>query len=352
MNIASFIALLRDLLRKALGLAASKEDQIWKQWFELKDRTSTDLNGLLLSNVAEPYKLRALTVLLAKKRENIPEHWWYPPDHRNQVNEFWRPSFEQLPDVLIQSAAEIVCEIMDRGQSGAYEDEILRLLALLPENDPLAQKLFDRFELNDRESCNGPGYASGYNPFMRLMRDHANIVEGKIANKPIPHKWKWFADAKMRKIVESEVRGLTTPREPHEDALACYADAICPCGGPLVFSDALALSQAYFVVGIAPSTEGIDDALCFWYRRFDKPVRRDLRIAIARLFAKDSRHRWLHEDIVRLMATEFCDHPEIADPLNAFLEERRRTTDKNQAIERQMTEKEQSVLSLMSVATA
>jgi hypothetical protein len=346
-NIRKFIAHIQRLLRLAGIIKPSKEDRLWKQWLELKQREGKDLNEILLSQVAKPYKLRALAVLLAAKREDIPSHWWYDPaDHRGNWHGRRGVEFEKLPLKLVRAGANLVCKMRDEHPDEDYEKEILQLLSILPEDDPLAEELFERFSLKDLETGNGPGYTSGFNPFQWLMLDWCDGA--KIG--PVRNKWKYLADQRMRHIVELEASGQSQPREIWEDALEWYAETAFSFSKEKNSPKDLVLSQVQFVVEIAKSNENIQYYLCYWYCRFQEPEHKDLRRRIAFLLKSDASSRYMDREIAEQMAAEFSDIHEIAEPILAYIEERKARDRENERLKYEMIAKECAVLADMAIA--
>jgi hypothetical protein len=152
-----YLARIRQLLTGIVNaVRPSEEDRLWNAWFNLdKKREPRDLQLLLASDVRKEFKARALIVLLAPDLRVLPFRW-DDTDHslRNYLFLRWL-EVKAFPQELVSFAGELVCQNIDyalgqqdRDIHGAlfeYNKLILQFLAVLPEDDDLAQRLFSRY---------------------------------------------------------------------------------------------------------------------------------------------------------------------------------------------------------------
>lgn len=221
----------------------STEDALWKEWVDVVSRGErSDIVSLLGSDVRDSFKRRALFLFVVPSREFNPLYW------RGNIRLYsWGEEFLRVLHVLsselLSYCAEVVrhfCLELRRGFCDrskliteefpsvtilynvsdkwhdvlrAYNDLILELLALLPQEE--GEKLFPFYSLRDISVFSSMEDASGYFPFERLLRSTG-----------IAEHWKIRADSVMREIIRREVDGELQPREEWENALHCYSGIV------------------------------------------------------------------------------------------------------------------------------
>jgi hypothetical protein len=209
------------------------QDSTWDEWLEMNPpwkRVCRDLVELLRIDVSNNFKARAIVILLAPALKFSPFEWNSEDElDRNYLGND-RIDCTSLPQQLQLFIAQLLLVNVDAVISTgfneklydtlfAYNRGILQMLAILPEDEPLAGELFKRYFLNDPVAFSGMEDSSGYNPFQELMGCD-NISE----------KYKWLADRKMQEIVRAEEEGWAAPRHHWENALKCY---VCILGSNL-----------------------------------------------------------------------------------------------------------------------
>jgi hypothetical protein len=236
----------QDMLKKAKvfiegvrgKLFPTDDDKVWKQWVDYKQRETRDLAGLLVSDVRDSFKRRAIFLLLVPSAYLNSIYW------TEKIGKFYQDVdfLKTLTPNLLGYAADLIIEFYAmlkpmhcgrpkhyaQGGSGItiytsvyekyhdalyfYNKCILLLLTLLPEEQ--CERIFPLYSLLDISTYSSMDDSSGYNPFQ-------NLLYGKV-----DEKWKRQADATMRQIIRDELEGKTKPREEWEDALRCYASTI------------------------------------------------------------------------------------------------------------------------------
>ncbi|MDD5433564.1 MAG: hypothetical protein PHE77_02840, partial [Candidatus Pacebacteria bacterium] len=219
----------------------SEDDKPWKAWVDFERREPRDLANLLQMDVKESIKKRAILLLLLPNVDWLPLYW----TERENVGKFYQDEtfLEKLSPTLLNYAAELIirfCEVIkplhcDKPKSvveggrgikvfmqipDKYHDAlyfynhcILDMLSLLPE--AVGERLFALYSLKDISTYYNMEEASGYNPFQILM-----------LRQDLDERWKRKADEAMKKIIFSEVRGETKPRENWEDASTWYGETL------------------------------------------------------------------------------------------------------------------------------
>ncbi|MDP3697070.1 MAG: hypothetical protein Q8R55_03490 [Candidatus Taylorbacteria bacterium] len=197
-------------------------DDTWYNWAKASARSGQELTEIVYGQFQEEYQKRALFLLLIPDTRLALFFGWKnrPPFHflNHEVN------FKKVGAGLRAHAIYWLTEFIDYARfrsmnSGhreilldAYNKYILHLLEVLPVEDNQAETVFSYLSLNDPTPWADSEDGSGYNPLYQLWK-----------NPKINERWKKSAEVEMRQIIASELRGDTTPREPYENALKCYA---------------------------------------------------------------------------------------------------------------------------------
>ncbi|MBI4225262.1 MAG: hypothetical protein HY617_02940 [Candidatus Sungbacteria bacterium] len=226
---------------------------LWDELVDSGSNISRLLPRIMGPDIRPFFQMRAAAAFFAPFLETIPFHWIEEiktgnpffaryiiqktlpaiPFHpiagviRSFMREF---DFDEFPLYVIHFSADIVCLVIDAlcnadesiperdNLLDKYNHAIIKLLAALEETDAHACRLFDRFSLRDDVPYGPPpgiNHAiddeSGYNPFGWLLRE-----------RDIPEHWKVLADQQMRKIIQDEMSGTSSPREEWEDARVGY----------------------------------------------------------------------------------------------------------------------------------
>lgn len=280
----------RGITKLQIAEFPPEENMIWKKWVDFKDRDENDLIGLLFSEINISFKKRALFILLApspaflaRTSNLIPLYW-----KNLNVGSFNSGSnhLSQLPLSLIDYAVSLIIEFattIDWPQTSKeyryarsfYNDCILTLLASLPDEDKLAEKIFPFFFLRSIPSYSGPEKTFDYGPFKKLLSAD-NISE----------KWKRLADLKMREFILSEIACAPKLREEWEPAFSCYSEIVqTQSSGRLTYSLDLFVEQIIFILDNCSYQKNL---IKYW--RFNRTFEllgadnyRDLRYRIARL---------------------------------------------------------------------
>lgn len=215
---------------------SAKNDKAWKDWVDYKNRDHGDLIQLLLSDVHNEFKKRAIVILCAPNKD-LHSLYWY--DNGGYLPIIRDKDFEEVLKALplellrfIKNLISMFCEKISLAHNpnesegvsifvstpGKYHDTlyaynslnnlIVTMLSLLPQKD--GEELFKFFSINDTYSFVNVDNISGYNPLKYLLR-----------NKNVPLFFKQEADQRMKKIVLNELQGVK-PREEWEYAPKHY----------------------------------------------------------------------------------------------------------------------------------
>lgn len=329
-----YVRAVRSCLNTSFGVPdcdMAGQQRTWTGWLGLKQREISDLRELLRSDVRDVFKARAIAILLAPDLRLVPFAW---SDKTSLSNYVSVGSGFSLADLLLPlrtftlSLLEInidtaltpnaVDEI--RRTLFSYNRYILQALALLPEDDPAAVRLFERYQLNDPVAYYNMEETSGYNPFCDILQ--ANI----------PEKWKNLADKQMRRIILAEQEGRAKPRKEWEDALQSYTSHIqSVLYTPLLYSIDLFVSQLDFILGV-PRIYGKklfgDSKVRAILRLLDGEPHKHLRHRFARYVMTEDRNEHVafgvYDENTRAAATmmlnEFGDEdPELGDRLRVAI---------------------------------
>ena len=323
--------------RHVKGVDPAEEDRLWKAWLDLGPKKGpSDLQALLTSDVRKEFKARALIVLLALDLKVLPFRW-DDKDHSrpDYLSSDW-PRFETIPEELMRFAGELVCLNADcaleqqdervRESLLKYNNLILQFLAVLPEEDDLANELFNRYQINDPVAYMNMEDASGYNPLRDIF-----------CAKNVPNKWKTLADKQMQDRIVAESEGREKPREEWEVALRCYTNHIQMSNydGQVGYSRKLFASQIRFITGL-PGVENCEHELFSSWQvgHIMKAIPgndlRETRHKLARLVVlrKTGRHSGFSvfnpesRSAAELILSEFgAEDRELSDRLNAMIAE-------------------------------
>lgn len=233
------------------------DKDLWNEIIDSRFHVSRLLLIMMKSNMRPFFQIRAAAAFFTPFPEVLPFHWIngvedkYPlytrymrPKReqkantvaqaiffvvRDSMNEF---DFNQCELPLIHFSSEMAClstDVLVHADASLSEKDrildccnyaIIKLLGSMEESDPYAQRIFEKFSLNDyRAYATNKGLfddirvydESGYNPF------------GWLLHEPnVPYKWKIIADQTMRDIVRMEMQGAGLPREKWENARGRY----------------------------------------------------------------------------------------------------------------------------------
>jgi hypothetical protein len=330
----------------------AEDDAAWKQWVDYKSREKWDLLNLLRSDVRESMKNRALFLLFVPWAELSPIYW---PKEEYRMIDCIEPDFlkEQSPQSL-----KFVCRMLEtfvlalaplhspqpgnlvaQGDGIAmfmsvpdeyhnalffYNQCIMVLLPLVPEEQ--GEKIFPLFSLNDISAYWDMEGSSGYNPFQHLLCYAPDIDE----------RWKWEADARMRKIILDELSGRTRAREDYERALGCYGHIIqlqlWDREGKLYYPVELLASQLEFIVDHQPADKDYieDYHVAKMLDLLSDEKYEQLRHKLARavvfeeegIFSKPYQDNAMYELGANMMISQFGEtDPELRSKLEWFIEE-------------------------------
>lgn len=201
-----------------------KDNAIWENWTKPSFRSSAELAEIVYGTYQKEFQKRALFLLLVPDTRLAPFHW-LPPNFtlgcvHNYLNHevdfkkveiglrayavYWLTKFIEYSKYQIHHYDHRIFWL------DAYNKYIFQLLAILPAEDNEAEDLFSYFSINESVVI-GENGSSRYNPLILLWK-----------NPQINEKWKRMADLEIRSVIKNELRGDSTPREPHEEALHCY----------------------------------------------------------------------------------------------------------------------------------
>ena len=204
----------------------SREDNAaWKRWVTFHRPECRDILKILSSDFRDGIKARALFLGLLPDFDLSP----IPTGRRNSgccclpvTGDYLgraklSPALAHLAVDLTLAGVEYVKRIDDeriRSWCGGYYNNAVReLLSSASTED--GERLVAAFSLNDAFCSQDNESSSGYTPFGAV-----------IASKNIPRKYKLALDARMRKIILSEIEGTTKPRADFEVAAYCYANIV------------------------------------------------------------------------------------------------------------------------------
>jgi hypothetical protein len=338
-------------IASAVGL--KKDDHVWEEWLELEDPDNSsgytsNLIDLLRSKVRIEFKMRAVAILLVPFRYCIPfklNSEWNGAirEDGNTLLDLWKNFFKRfnITGELLTFTADLIhhciLEVKDipkkvRGYDVSlyyYNDYIIQLLGILPEDDPVAEKLFSVYQLFGPHIIHADGNRDlhySYHPFFEIL----------IAN--IPEKWKRLAISRMHTIIEEEESGLREP--PSEDGhavrtLKAYAGEISRqiCAYQKIFySTELFVFQLRFILGLSqiqnlglfPSYDIHRILKIITHRRY-KPLRYRLaRYVVLENTTDNTKFKVYSKETksaAKVMLAEFGDDSQIASVLSSLLDQ-------------------------------
>lgn len=205
-----------------------EDDALWREWVDLASRTHADLRALVDDDIFRPgMRARALVVSLWKfDHDQCPVYW---PGNEYDFN---FNILGGLDDKYWLLAGDLVCWGADAARdlpesSGdvrsawrksdfiTFYQSCIRQMLMRKGEPVMSERLFSRYELLEPRPYEGIDDSSSYEPFMMLLWEPA-----------IDQRWKDLADCEMRVRITDELSGKARPREPWEDALQCYAEAV------------------------------------------------------------------------------------------------------------------------------
>lgn len=242
-----YASLLRGLFSRTFGNADGKEmqdkEEIWKEWLNVGYmRKNPDPYAILGGDMGDEFRARAIAVLIAPDLAFLPFAW------KDQGFRCYLPpciAFEGLSPKLRDFTVELILLNVDFVLTAHadelyhslfhYNDYILEALTVLPETDPMALALFDRYRICD------PGHhlpgVSWYHCITAIFRSG------------VPEHWKRLADEKMRTVIIAERSGMIA-RGESETALDRYLTCINGFLKAPVYSDELFASQVEFALDL------------------------------------------------------------------------------------------------------
>lgn len=274
---ARYVDGIGSILEEIFGFRKD-DDHLWREWVRVGDE---DIGTFLGSETREVFKARLIAISLAPSSAMSPFPWGENRVPSDCFSLWETVKFSNLSTMMRRFVTGIiefnVDEVINDGDSELrdslyrYNRIILQALASLPDDDPMAERLFNCFQLNDPRPFYDLDSESGYNPFYELV------------NEPmVPRKWKTEADAKMRDIIVSEERGISRSRAEWEGALKCYMHQIERLSGfgMIPYHSLLFASQIRFIL------------------EFDRPFRSSYLYGILTVI-REEKHRDLRHRLAR-----------------------------------------------------
>ena len=352
-----------DFIATSIGL--TRNDKVWKSWLDLQKQEWRDFVVLIRSDVRKEFKLRAIAVLLVPHRNCLPFEWRDNSSLENLL--FLRGNDDlfkipELPEELRVFAAELVyrCaqEVLrtwrhdDKVYSSLfyYNNYVMDFLKILPENDPMAEKLFSVYQLNDPVVFYNMDDASGYNPLYPIL------------NENIPEKWKGLAVTRMHEIISAEISGKSKPRAEHEDALRCYLSestlSLYGKDGGIRYSTELFASQIEFVLGLPNiQNRGLFENYKVWHilQILSGDRYRELRYRLARYAVLENTEEFKRFSVydrdtrcaAEAMLSEFGNDAELTSALQNLLGKAEERFREDASARAQQKSKTQNVLNQM-----
>ena len=224
----------RQLVEKTSGPSSKlmeEQDALWKEWTSY----NAPVAELLKKNACDEFKARAITVLLMLDFEY--KVYDGRGDDNNQHTEIdlgaYSENLKRFVFGLVKHNMKMLrssCQIQrhDRMRLLARHNSLIReTLALLPEDSPEAQDLFESYEL------------WGWNDNQLYPESFSALLHA-----PIPEKWKLLADKKVRRSIENSGGEKKGQGPWREDVLRCYARELAE-------TDELAYSSTLFASRVA-----------------------------------------------------------------------------------------------------
>lgn len=194
--VANFLNLNEERMRE--------DESIWVEWAQ-RNNAEGGLN-ILYGEVRDAFKARAVVIHFVPCLYLAPFAVWNSTSGRH------RPSLLGIPEHLLSLALDVIemgaCYVQsDECQRGESNDIIREALAILPEDDPRALRLFNLYHIPSHFSESSS--PSGFFNF--------------LADKKIPKKWKYLLDATMRKMVRTTLDegNLLSNYQYHMESYLC-----------------------------------------------------------------------------------------------------------------------------------
>lgn len=349
----------------------TKEDKVWKQWVDFKDREEKDLVELLSSDIKDNFKRRALFLLLVPSADFNMLYWKkdigrfyhgadfvekltvdqldYVTDLITGFCSVLKPMHCDRPKNVVEGGGgvTIFMSIPDKYHNALYfyNNCILHLLALLPEEK--AAVVFPFFSLIDISTYSNMEDSSGYNPFQSLLY-----------SEKIDEKWKVKADARMREIISNEITGKAKPREDWEEAMRQYADIIqMMLYGNINYSRELYASQAQFIMD---NRQDRNNLINSWhvirflgflsgdeYKKLRHIIARYVLLEDVGQFSKFSIYDKATQEAVDCILEEFPDDLELIDRIRELERERDQRSAENKVHQSKKEKTEDEILAQM-----
>lgn len=250
------------LLKFSKETLSPSTSKLWKQWLEKTQPGIPDLVKLVEADFRPEFQARAITVLLVNNSELLPFRWKedfsigpYLALRDNGLSDLMRLSEEMISLIgdLIACNVHYVLNNENKRDYYPYGNLICSFLAVLPEDHPVAKRLYDCYQLRDPVTYYNPDEASGYNPYYQLL-----------SAKGVPTSWKRTIDKQMRVRVRQEWEGELSPREDWECAVDCYVQHLrdaCILDN-LAYDRDLFVSQLHFILDL-PGFESYENSYIF-----------------------------------------------------------------------------------------
>jgi hypothetical protein len=258
-TVQDFTAAAQTVYNQHFQLTRTDADQLnitWNDWLHLEKRTLADLIGLLNDpDNSAPTNGQALVALLSPSTSLSPFSWTGQYSRYNDlVWAFRKLKFAELSDNLQQLTFKLLPACLQAAYDAhalrhkeiednlpTYKDLVVFALEVLPEDDPLAEMLFNNWQPLDPVTYWNRYHQCGLGDFSALLK------------APVPNSWKLQADKILQAIVGAEHEGRTYPKDEHLKASRQYLDLV-QC---ILFEDTLPYEldqlalQIEFIVGLS-----------------------------------------------------------------------------------------------------
>ncbi len=340
--------------------------EAWEKWVNLKPRDDwRRLAALIESDVRDEFKIRAIAILLAPYCGVLPFTWRDEDAASNLL--FLRDrrpvKVEKLSEHLWIVTAELILLYMaiakefsveplrnTRQTLDVYNLYIIDFLAILPEEDGLAARLFEVWGINDAVAFDTFDDFSGYNPFPVML------------GAPVPEKWKRLATLELQTIVLTEESGDASPRHQHEGALKRFAEHVqsgfYSHDGKIPYTAELFADQLAFLLRI-PSAKNRGLIKSYHLRRILQVLAgdqyRELRRRIAHFIVLENEtegnsfglYNQEDVDLAEHVIREYPDDLALVEKLRQIIPAGKKLVEKRLRYEAEERRKTEAVLSLM-----
>lgn len=237
----------RKAMTKIFGVSdhdISEQNEVWDSWVEQKGYDTHGIRELITDDVRDVFKARAIAILLAPKSDFVPFTWHQsvPNDYGGGSGDFkfaaLSPQLQAFVEAILEISTDVIPALNTESDSRKaklfYNCYLLEVLGFLQEDNPVATRLFERYQVID------PAYATGYSPFCSVLSEE------------IPEKWKKLADDKMRELIRAEQEDCTQPHKEEGKILRNYVNNIEACSFAETFPYDVGLyaSQLDFLLGL------------------------------------------------------------------------------------------------------